>query len=294
MPCDAFGRVTSESNPAVDSLFLFTARPFDPDTGLQNNLNRWYDFRVGRWLSEDPIGFAAGDENLYRYVRNDVPTSLDPRGLEANPLRAIWQVIETAYNVLSMADRVLEKPLGIYGPGAGPARINGLKFEVQEPNVAAEKVAQTVFPVSLGAFQFVSATHAVPLFVVQVAMTRSFLGIDWVAPDSVLLRYAKAEHPLTLEQIKQRQSYELPDIKIERVCQLDRSLKVSINDQSTVIRTRTGRYEITIYAALFLIPIYMPPEYPGFAVGPILSESRLLKYVAAFPSPTREPICCYR
>ncbi|GIX01682.1 MAG: hypothetical protein KatS3mg112_0619 [Thermogutta sp.] len=41
---DAFGRVTSESNPAVDSLFLFTARPFDPDTGLQNNLNRWYDF----------------------------------------------------------------------------------------------------------------------------------------------------------------------------------------------------------------------------------------------------------
>ncbi len=40
---DAFGRVTSESNPAVDSLFLFTARPFDADTALQNNLNRWYD-----------------------------------------------------------------------------------------------------------------------------------------------------------------------------------------------------------------------------------------------------------
>jgi len=26
---DAFGRVTSESSPAVDSLFLFTGRPFD-------------------------------------------------------------------------------------------------------------------------------------------------------------------------------------------------------------------------------------------------------------------------
>ncbi|GAB6188242.1 hypothetical protein JCM17478_37440 [Thermopirellula anaerolimosa] len=48
---DAFGRVTAETNPAVDSLFLFTARPFDPDTGLQNNLNRWYDPSVGRWLS---------------------------------------------------------------------------------------------------------------------------------------------------------------------------------------------------------------------------------------------------
>ena len=67
---DAFGKVTSETNPAVDSLFLFTARPFDQDSQLQNNLNRWYDARVGRWLSEDPVGFAAGDGNLYRYVGN--------------------------------------------------------------------------------------------------------------------------------------------------------------------------------------------------------------------------------
>ena len=45
---DAFGNVTSETNPAVDSLLLFTARPFDADTALQNNLNRWYDAKVGR------------------------------------------------------------------------------------------------------------------------------------------------------------------------------------------------------------------------------------------------------
>ncbi|NMC20553.1 MAG: RHS repeat-associated core domain-containing protein [Thermogutta sp.] len=79
---DAFGRVTSESNPAVDSLFLFTARPFDADTGLQNNLNRWYDPAVGRWLSEDPIGFGGGDGNLYRYVLNRVPIALDWAGLD--------------------------------------------------------------------------------------------------------------------------------------------------------------------------------------------------------------------
>jgi len=79
---DAFGKVTSETNPAVDSLFLFTARPFDADTGLQNNLNRWYDARVGRWLSEDPIGFAGGDGNLYRYVGNKPGGSTDFAGLE--------------------------------------------------------------------------------------------------------------------------------------------------------------------------------------------------------------------
>jgi len=77
---DAFGKVTSESNPAVDSLFHFTARPFDEDTQLQNNLNRWYDTPVGRWLSEDPIGFDAGDGNLYRYVGNATVTSVDPTG----------------------------------------------------------------------------------------------------------------------------------------------------------------------------------------------------------------------
>jgi RHS repeat-associated protein len=77
---DAFGRVTSESNSTIDSLFLFTGRPFDSDTQLQNNLNRWYDARVGRWLSEDPIGFAAGDGNLYRYVGNSPVSRRDPIG----------------------------------------------------------------------------------------------------------------------------------------------------------------------------------------------------------------------
>jgi RHS repeat-associated protein len=54
------GKLALESNSAVDSLFLFMGRPFDSDTELQNNLNRWYDASVGRWLSEDPIGFAGG------------------------------------------------------------------------------------------------------------------------------------------------------------------------------------------------------------------------------------------
>jgi len=99
------GRVTPQTdpavdcfaiNPAVDSLFLcavrscrgerkaqsdHTARPFDPDTQLQNNLNRWYDARVGRWLSEDPIGFAAGDGNLYRYALNGPVFTTDYDGL---------------------------------------------------------------------------------------------------------------------------------------------------------------------------------------------------------------------
>ena len=60
----------------------YTGRPLDVETGLQNNLNRWYDARVGRCVSEDPIGFAAGDSNLYRYVGNSPANATDPLGLE--------------------------------------------------------------------------------------------------------------------------------------------------------------------------------------------------------------------
>jgi RHS repeat-associated protein len=54
---------------------------FDSETGLQNNLHRWYDPGTGRWISEDPIGFAAGDANLYRYVGNASTIYVDAMGL---------------------------------------------------------------------------------------------------------------------------------------------------------------------------------------------------------------------
>jgi RHS repeat-associated protein len=38
---------------------------------LQNNHQRWYDAVLAHWQSEDPIAFAVGDANLYRYCGND-------------------------------------------------------------------------------------------------------------------------------------------------------------------------------------------------------------------------------
>ena len=40
-----------------------------------------YDPTIGRWLSEDPIGFEGGDANLYRYVGNQPTQHTDPSGL---------------------------------------------------------------------------------------------------------------------------------------------------------------------------------------------------------------------
>jgi len=49
--------------------------------------NRWYDPRVGRFVSEDPIGFAAswlqrGSFNLYIYSTNNPLYYKDPFGLD--------------------------------------------------------------------------------------------------------------------------------------------------------------------------------------------------------------------
>ena len=77
---DSYGNLKSETNSAVDCLFGYTGRAFDGNTGLQNNLNRWYDAKAGDWISEDPIGFFGRDVNLSRYCGNDPINKTDPNG----------------------------------------------------------------------------------------------------------------------------------------------------------------------------------------------------------------------
>jgi RHS repeat-associated protein len=70
--------ITHEKNDST--FFAYTGKLTDNVSGLQWNINRWYDANVGRWMSEDPIGFAGRDMNLYRYAYNTPVTLLDPLG----------------------------------------------------------------------------------------------------------------------------------------------------------------------------------------------------------------------
>jgi RHS repeat-associated protein len=75
---DGFG--TRTGTTAVDFRYGYTGRELDTETGLYYYRARYYDSKVGRFISEDPMGFGAGDTNLYRYVGNNSTNYTDPTG----------------------------------------------------------------------------------------------------------------------------------------------------------------------------------------------------------------------
>jgi RHS repeat-associated protein len=80
----AFGTVLDESSPTSgDRMMGFAGMERDTVTGLNLAVNRVQDPGTGRWTSRDPLGFAAGDANLYRYVGNGPVGLIDPSGLDA-------------------------------------------------------------------------------------------------------------------------------------------------------------------------------------------------------------------
>ncbi len=74
---DSFGNVTSGS---ASTRYTYTGREIDSDIGLMYYRARWYDPQQGRFVSEDPIGLAAGI-NAHVYVGNNPVVRKDPLGL---------------------------------------------------------------------------------------------------------------------------------------------------------------------------------------------------------------------
>ena len=77
---DAFGNWEATSYETVANPYAFTARERDAESGLMFYRARYYDPKIGRFISEDPIGFEGEDLNLYRYVWNDPTIGIDPTG----------------------------------------------------------------------------------------------------------------------------------------------------------------------------------------------------------------------
>lgn len=76
---DSFGNIIQQTGSMINP-YTYTGREHDTESGLYYYRARYYDPTIGRFMQEDPIGFAGGDINLYNYVGNNGVNFIDPTG----------------------------------------------------------------------------------------------------------------------------------------------------------------------------------------------------------------------
>lgn len=82
---DPFGNLLQGGSA---SGYAFTGRELDAESGLLYYRARYYDPKLGRFISEDPIGLEDGP-NVYTYVKDNPITRRDPEGLA----QACWDAL---------------------------------------------------------------------------------------------------------------------------------------------------------------------------------------------------------
>ncbi len=91
---DSFGNIISESSPSSGDRFKYAGMEYDTAAGVYYDRKRYYDPLTNRFLSQDPLSFAGGDANLYRYVDNGPEDAVDPDGT------SILGGVQSVYNWL--------------------------------------------------------------------------------------------------------------------------------------------------------------------------------------------------
>jgi len=84
------GRVQCQSGP--DCRYKFTGKERDSETQYDYFGARYYDARIGRWLSIDPLAHKAPDITPYHYCHNDPLCRIDPDGSFDPPQITIFKV----------------------------------------------------------------------------------------------------------------------------------------------------------------------------------------------------------
>ena len=79
----SYGLIANESE-TIPQPFKYVGQfgvMYEPSHNIYYMRARYYDPEIGRFISEDPIGFGGGDVNLYAYVSGNPITGIDPSGL---------------------------------------------------------------------------------------------------------------------------------------------------------------------------------------------------------------------
>ncbi len=87
--------------------FLFTGREYNANFGFYEYRARAYHPSLGRFMSEDPKLFDAGDYNLFRYCHNDPIDFTDPMGLDYGPFNSpdqAYRFFDAKFNAISIRE----------------------------------------------------------------------------------------------------------------------------------------------------------------------------------------------
>lgn len=142
---DPFG-VPTLAGTASTNRTQFTGREWD-STGLQYSRARYYNPAIGRFISEDPIGFGGGDVNLYAYVGNSPSQFKDPSGLNAVSDAYGWYQDNVALPTMNFLVDTVHPFAYDYLPGYGLGYAVGRRKDLTE---AAWQAAALV-PIGKGA-----------------------------------------------------------------------------------------------------------------------------------------------
>ena len=132
---EAFGATLPNEDPDGDGVtttvnLRFPGQYYDQETGLHYNWFRYYDPRIGRYVTSDPIGLWAG-LNTYAYVNNNSLNFTDPSGLVVGSwlARLLGHMLKRTPEEVAYGGKIFDVGIGAVA-GEGPNCIGGVDIGI--------------------------------------------------------------------------------------------------------------------------------------------------------------------
>ena len=123
---DAFGNSFTKSGTTPNS-YLYRGEQFDSDLGPYYLRARYYNPTTGRFLSEDPLGFAGSGPNLYAYAFDSPHNYIDPFGLTTTVI--VWNPVGYGESSQGHVSMIINNESYSFGP-------NGMDVEPADQYLA--------------------------------------------------------------------------------------------------------------------------------------------------------------
>jgi|APSaa5957512622_1039677.scaffolds.fasta_scaffold03975_2 RHS repeat-associated protein len=196
---DVYG--TCVTTGTTDTVYRFTGRRCDEETGLYYYRARYYSPQLGRFLQPDPIAWHSGDPNFYSYVRNNPVNMVDPLGMRGTVSKGrrkwdpIGNFISQAQSHFGRRDLNIHKPSWIAGQ-SGAYRENQINA-LQTLSKWTMEIGTRIFPgaaaISPGSTLTDMAKSAIISEGIGLVQNKGFDALDSALPQDGLQGYTDEE-----------------------------------------------------------------------------------------------------